>query len=155
MTKAAQLQHIFVEHIPENLEEGRLYVSMQFGTVVHKCCCGCGEEVVTPLAPTDWKLTFDGESVSLYPSIGNWSFDCRSHYWIKGNRVAWAGQCSQGEVEAGRRSDRLKKRQHFAGRDHAHEAGNAREVAGKQETIGAAPEGGGRLSQLWRWVFGS
>ncbi|WP_353963011.1 DUF6527 family protein [Streptomyces sp. NBC_00365] len=36
--------------------------------------CGCGRKVVTPLAPQEWKLTLDGVSVSLHPSIGNWSF---------------------------------------------------------------------------------
>jgi len=34
--------------------------------------------VVTPLSPTGWSLIFDGETVSLYPSIGNWNFPCRS-----------------------------------------------------------------------------
>jgi len=43
-----------------------------------------------PLGPTDWKLTFDGESVSLYPSVGNWNFPCQSHYWIQENKVRWA-----------------------------------------------------------------
>ena len=34
---------------------------------------------------------FDGRTISLNPSIGNWSYPCRSHYWIKGNRVVWDG----------------------------------------------------------------
>jgi hypothetical protein len=41
----------------------------------------------SPLSPTDWKLTFDGVSVSLHPSDGNWSFPCRSHYRIEYNRA--------------------------------------------------------------------
>lgn len=45
---------------------------------------------MTPLTPADWKLTFDGETVSLYPSIGNWNFPCRSHYWLTKNRIEWA-----------------------------------------------------------------
>jgi hypothetical protein len=53
-----------------------------------KCCCGCGHEVVTPFSPTDWKLTFDCVSVSLYPSIGNWSPPCRAHYFIE---CGWNG----------------------------------------------------------------
>jgi len=84
-----ELKHKFVENIPDNLENGIIYISLAYGTVVHKCCCGCGNEVVTPLSPKDWKLLFDGESISLFPSIGNWSFDCRSHYWIKDNKVVW------------------------------------------------------------------
>lgn len=71
--------HEFVEHIPDDLKDGVIYVSMTFRTVAHKCCCGCGNEVITPLSPTDWKLTFNNESISLYPSIGNWNFDFKSH----------------------------------------------------------------------------
>jgi hypothetical protein len=52
-----------------------------------KCACGCGKEVVTPLSATDWKLIFDGKTVSLDPSIGNWGFPCRSHYWVRNNRM--------------------------------------------------------------------
>lgn len=104
-----RLRHEFVEYIPEQLEQGVLYVTVRFGTVVHTCCCGCGLEVVTPLSPADWHLTFDGESISLYPSIGNWSLPCRSHYWIKSNRVVWAPQWSDAEIAAGRAADQRVK----------------------------------------------
>ena len=76
MRQEIALAHEFVEFIPDEIEERTLYVSMKFGTVVHKCCCGCGQEVVTPLGPTDWSLTFDGRTISLDPSIGNWGFAC-------------------------------------------------------------------------------
>ncbi|WP_328708865.1 DUF6527 family protein [Microbispora hainanensis] len=79
----------FVDHAPENLEEGILYISIPFTSVLHLCCCGCGREVVTPLNPRDWRLIFDGETVSLEPSIGNWSFPCQSHYWIRNSTVRW------------------------------------------------------------------
>jgi Family of unknown function (DUF6527) len=85
-----KLSHKFVEFVPEVLEKNVLYVSITYGTASHLCCCGCGREVVTPITPTGWKLTFDGETVSLNPSIGNWNFPCRSHYWISNNRVEWA-----------------------------------------------------------------
>ena len=79
--------HRFVEFMPEHLEPDVIYVSLRFALVSHKCACGCGEEVVTPLSPRDWQLIFNGDTVSLYPSIGNWSFRCRSHYWIDQNRA--------------------------------------------------------------------
>ncbi len=82
--------HEFVEFIPKFPEEGILYISLRFCTVVHKCACGCGNKVVTPLSPNDWKLIFNGDAISLYPSIGNWSFECKSHYWIAENTVKWA-----------------------------------------------------------------
>ena len=86
------LEPRFVKAVPRDLEPGVLYVSMEYGTVVHSCCCGCGFEVVTPLTPTDWRLTFDGESVSLWPSVGSWNLPCQSHYVIENNRVREALQ---------------------------------------------------------------
>lgn len=108
------LTHQFVEYVPEQLEPGVLYVSIPYATVVHKCCCGCRQEVVTPLSPTDWELTFDGNTVSLDPSIGNWNFPCQSHYWIKRNRVHWAPQWSRADIDAGRAQDRSAKQRYFA-----------------------------------------
>ncbi|WP_212750977.1 DUF6527 family protein [Pseudoalteromonas ruthenica] len=93
-----KMQHKFVEFVPESVQPNTLYVSLEYGTAVHKCCCGCGEEVVTPLSPSDWKLIFDGESVSLMPSIGNWSFNCRSHYFIKNSNVAWCNDTGVAKV---------------------------------------------------------
>jgi hypothetical protein len=113
MRQEKTLTHEFVEFIPDVLKEGTLYVSMQYATVVHKCCCGCGREVVTPLSPTDWKLIFDGKSISLDPSIGNWSFDCRSHYWIRGGKVRWARRWSQAEIDAARTADQFAKERYF------------------------------------------
>ncbi len=102
----------FVELAPPVLKDGVIYISMIYGSAVHKCCCGCGEKVVTPFGPTDWKLIFDG-TVSLDPSIGNWSFDCKSHYFIRHNKVVWAPRWSQEQINAGRAHDRLSKEIYF------------------------------------------
>ena len=107
------LQHKFVENIPDKIEEGILYVSFVYSTAIHKCVCGCGNEVVTPISPTDWKLTFDGESISLDPSIGNWRFECRSHYWITNNRIRFARRWSIDEIETGRNEEKKEKRKFF------------------------------------------
>ncbi len=107
------LSHEFVQFIPEQLQEGVLYVSTAYATATHRCFCGCGREVVTPLSPTDWKLIFDGETVSLSPSIGNWSFPCRSHYWIETSEVQWCGEMSQKAIDAGRVRDRQLKAAYF------------------------------------------
>jgi hypothetical protein len=127
------LKDEFVEFMPEVLEEGILYVSMEYATVIHKCCCGCGNKVVTPLTPTDWKLTYDGHGISLDPSIGNWSFPCRSHYWIKGGRVKWSTRWSDNEVEAGRSKDRSVKA-HFYGTPES-EAQATSERIGKSAVV--------------------
>jgi hypothetical protein len=92
----------FVEYIPEELEERTLYISVAYVTAVHKCCCGCGREVVTPLSPTGWQLIFDGKSVSLYPSIGSWSLPCQSHYFITKSRAVWVPRWTQKQIAEGR-----------------------------------------------------
>ncbi|MBK1718123.1 DUF6527 family protein [Thiocystis violacea] len=109
MMRHKRLEHRFVEHIPEHLEPGVLYVSIEYATAAHSCCCGCGDEVVTPFTPTDWKMTFDGETVSLRPSIGNWTLKCRSHYVIDCGKVLEAGPWSDEQVETERRRDRAAK----------------------------------------------
>lgn len=112
------LTHRFVHFIPEVIEEGVIYISLEFATATHKCCCGCGEEVVTPLSPTDWQLTFDGQSVSLFPSIGNWGFRCQSHYWIERNRVRSAPSWSKREIDSGRAKDARAKRRYYGQREN-------------------------------------
>ena len=85
--KIEKVRPEFVECIPDQLDEGVLYVSERFRVCSHKCCCGCGEEVVTPLSSAEWKLTRERNLVSLWPSVGNWDYACRSHYVIRRNRV--------------------------------------------------------------------
>jgi len=107
------LEHHLVKHFPEPLEQGILYVSMEYASVAHSCCCGCGEEVITPLSPTDWKMTFDGETISLWPSIGSWTLACRSHYVIDKSRVRVAESWSDAQIEAERKRDRRAKTRHY------------------------------------------
>lgn len=86
MTRKFKLE--FVDHIPAHLKEDILYVSMKYHTTAHLCACGCGEKVVNPLnRKYGWILTFDGQRLSLSPSIGNYQFPCCSHYYIKENEV--------------------------------------------------------------------
>ncbi len=96
------LEPKFVEVLPPMLEEGVLYISMAFNSVVHNCACGCGVRVVTPLSPAGWQLQYDGRSVTLYPSIGNHQYGCRSHYWICRNRVEWSYACTHEEIDKSR-----------------------------------------------------
>ena len=109
MAVVQQLDHEFVDYLPDDLEEGTLYVSIRFGTVAHLCACGCGNQAVTPLGPTDYKLTYDGETITLHPSIGNWNFPCRSHYLIRSSRVVWAGDWTDDQIASGRARDRHAK----------------------------------------------
>ncbi len=116
------LKHQFVEFIPDDLEQGTIYISIRFATASHLCCCDCGNKVVTPIRPTDWKLIFDGKTVSLEPSIGNWSFPCQSHYWIRNNRIKWAPKWSREQIERGRTHDSYAKEGYFGAPDVSGEA---------------------------------
>jgi hypothetical protein len=107
------VSHKFVEFIPDVVENGVVYISITYATAVHKCCCGCQEEVVTPLSPMGWELTFDGKSISLSPSIGNWSFKCRSHYWIVRNKVKWMEQWSTEKIDSRRKADEKRRDKYY------------------------------------------
>ncbi len=108
--KSNKLEHRFVGSVPDEMENGVLYVSLDFATMMHLCACGCGREVVTPLSPKDWNFTYDGQSMSVSPSIGNWSLPCRSHYIIKKGAIQWAGDWSDEQIKRGRQNDLMRKR---------------------------------------------
>lgn len=50
----------YVQHVPDRLEEGVLYISERFKICSHLCACGCKEEVVTPLSHAEWRLFKEG-----------------------------------------------------------------------------------------------
>jgi hypothetical protein len=64
---------------------------------------------ITPFSPTDWQMLFDGETISLKPSIGNWAFPCRSHYWVRSSAIVWAGDMTEEQIKMGRLQDRRAK----------------------------------------------
>lgn len=137
----------FVEFIPEQLNDDVLYISRRYHTAAHNCCCGCGKEVITPLTPTDWSLKANGKAVTMHPSIGNWSLPCRSHYWIRKNKVIWAGQMPQEQIEIGRKIDRASKKAYF-------ETLNRKKVVNSKLNSNntSQGEGGGLLHILWRSI---
>ncbi len=104
--KTSHLRPQFVGLIPAALEEGVLYISTEYRTAVHLCACGCGNKSVTPISPAQWKLQWDGAEVSLWPSVGNWGFPCKSHYVIRGGQIQWHREWSAAEIAAGARRDR-------------------------------------------------
>jgi len=141
MLRYTRLQHRFVHYIPEQLEPGVIYISMDYATAAHSCCCGCGEQVITPFTPTDWKLMFDGETVSLWPSIGNWNFPCRSHYIIRHSRVLGAEPWDDKQNQGGRHLDKKRKEKHYEQKNRCEERSGAQ----PQETEG---EGTGLWDRL-------
>lgn len=111
--RVSEVRPVFVEYIPENLVAGTLYISERFRTCSHLCCCGCGEEVVTPLGAAEWSLTKNGRFVSLRPSIGNWDYGCRSHYWIRRNAVRWCLPMTVQQVALVKQRDSRDLRNHI------------------------------------------
>ena len=110
--KITNLTPKFIENIPREIDDGILYVSMEFNIAIHNCCCGCQNKVVTPLSPTGWRLYFDG-TITLSPSIGNWAFPCRSHYFIIDNKIKPARSWTNAEVEKKRKSDSTEIKKYY------------------------------------------
>lgn len=106
---APRIRHQFTDRFPPELEPGVLYVSMEFRTTTHLCPCDCGNVVTLPLRPTAWRIAYDGETIAMSPSVGNWSFPCRSHYWIRNSEIHWAADWTDDQVDAERRRTLIER----------------------------------------------
>ena len=100
---------VWVEDMPWVLEEGKVYVSIVHTLTEHLCACGCGEEISLRISPSDWDITYDGETISIWPSIGNWQLPCRSHYFITENRTEEAGPWNETRIQEERQQDKRQK----------------------------------------------
>lgn len=118
----------FVELAPSTLMPGVLYISERFKTALHLCPCGCGEKVVTPLSPARWQLTQQGDTVSLHPSIGNWDYACRSHYFIRNNKIVWGGAFSEARITSVKARDRQDVQREVASRNESKQRSLGRRV---------------------------
>lgn len=103
----------FVTYVPGDLEEGDIYISMDYATATHLCACGCGHKTVTPLAADGWTLRFDG-AVTLRPSIGNGQLPCQSHYLVTGNEIEWLPRMGVSATRAAMKVDRRASAQAHA-----------------------------------------
>jgi hypothetical protein len=106
MSRVETLRPQYVDTIPSELRDGVIYICERYQTASHRCCCGCGTRVVTPLRAGGWTLRKHGNTVSLSPSIGNWNFPCRSHYWIRDGRVEWSLSMTDTEIARNQIRDR-------------------------------------------------
>src|SRR5689334_4119493 len=98
-----------VRFVPGALAPGVIYVSEEFDTAVHLCACGCGSKVVTPLGPAEWSVSESENGPTVYPSVGNWQINCKSHYWIEDGDVHWAERWSKERIENGRKMEHLRR----------------------------------------------
>ena len=152
----------FVEFIPDHLEDGVLYISERFRTCSHNCCCGCGEEVVLPLSPAEWQLSRDGDAVSLWPSVGNWDYACKSHYVIRWNQVRWSGSMTAHQIKRVKQRDDAALRSYVdstnAARERkklvAAEAHGARASGASSSPAGQADKKRSRRASSWQRLLG-
>lgn len=100
-----RLEPTFVAFVPRDLENGRLYISMEYATAVHLCACGCGTKTITPLSIDGWTLTFNG-TITLRPSVGNGQAPCRSHYLVSDDKIQWLPPIGTAETQAAIARDR-------------------------------------------------
>jgi hypothetical protein len=52
----------------------------------------------------------------LFPSIGNWNLECKSHYWIRSGRVVWDKRWSDDRIKAGRRWETKNREEYYRGK---------------------------------------
>ena len=81
--RTTQWQIEWVEDMPERMEAATLYISVKHRLTEHLCACGCGTEVSLHLGRSEWRLIYDGDSISVWPSVGNWRLLCNRHYVIQ------------------------------------------------------------------------
>lgn len=93
-----------VRHIPDliyamlpgepSLEDGVIYVVDGTPYVEYNCPCGCGGVVMLPTKNNQrdyegWGFWEQDGKVTLSPSVFSTGFPCKSHYFIRANRVEW------------------------------------------------------------------
>ena len=79
--KKVPLEIVYIDYIPEILEEGKFYYSREFNTSNHLCVCGCKHQVPLPIKKGEWNINIQDHTFSITPSILQ-RFDCKSHYII-------------------------------------------------------------------------
>ena len=89
----------------------------------------------------------DGVSVSLSPSIGNWSEKCQSHYWIINNKIQWASKFSRHEILQTRRARELEREQYFSA--------NTKPETGRfePERLPIVMSMRRCLTRIWHWIL--
>ncbi len=85
--RKVEITPVFVEVIPENLEQDKVYISKEYKTAVHLCLCGCGNKSVTPFSvkSNGWNLIEKDGKISFTPSILNTNCPNQYHYIITNN----------------------------------------------------------------------
>lgn len=150
------IQHQFVEFIPEKLEPGKLYISLEYNSASHLCACGCGYEVVTIIGPADSSITYNGRGVSISTSIGNSNFPCKSHYWIKNNRIVRESRMTPQLTALSRARDKAAKAREYGSNplDAPAPVPAPAETAQAPSSPTSLPSGADAAKSWWRRLLG-
>lgn len=141
------IEPVFVEFVPEKLDPGKLYISLEYNTASHLCACGCGFEVVTILGPADSALTKSNRGVSVSTSIGNSNFPCKSHYWIEDNQILWASKMTPRLTALSRAKDKAAKARLYGETLNSHPPSSA-------SSASPTPASPSKLKPWWKRLLG-
>lgn len=96
LTEFKEVRHVAEPNYPGDpaLEDGVLYVVDDSPYVQYNCPCGCGNIVMLPTLKHQegyhgWGFVEQAGEVTLSPSVYSTGLPCRSHYFIRSNRIEW------------------------------------------------------------------
>lgn len=104
MTQTDRFTAVFLDHFPDQMVEGQLYISHKFAMAGLLCPCGCRGETTVKMSPARYRVILDGE-VSLEPSIAATALPCNSHYFITRGEVEWHAKLSTDQREFAKARD--------------------------------------------------
>ena len=95
-----EIKPVLVMELPKSVNDmkhGILYLKHNEDDTYesfHLCPCGCGEPVYLQYGGKGWNITLsiNGrglKSVTISPSVGCFDFPCKSHYFIRENKIIW------------------------------------------------------------------
>lgn len=95
-----EIKPVLVMELPKSVNDmkhGILYLKHNEDDTYesfHLCPCGCGEPVYLQYGGKGWNITLsingrELKSVTISPSVGCFDFPCKSHYFIRNNKIVW------------------------------------------------------------------
>lgn len=92
-----EITPVYIVNCPpwNEMEEGKLYISKEFGIANHLCACGCRQQTPMGFKPhwdNGWNFMENSDgTVSFTPSIGNFMGEnpYHAHYFITNNKIIW------------------------------------------------------------------
>lgn len=96
-----------VDKTPRELEDGVVYLNVEYELATLKCACGCGHKVVL-LCPDGHSVIDDGGYATIYPSVGVWDAPCRSHFFVTRGQVEWYSSWSDEMIKHSMSTQRVR-----------------------------------------------